>query len=68
MTVSEPGYAELTAMARRGARFHAREQVFDSEYLKAGEFPERRIVHTSTGGLFFHRGRGLGKRDEQTHG
>ncbi len=44
------------------------EQVFDGEYLKAGEFSERRIEHASTGGLFFHRGRGLGKRDEQTLG
>ncbi len=50
------------------AGFLPAEQVFDGEYLKTGECPERRIEHNSTGGLFFHRGRGLGKRDEQAHG
>ncbi len=45
----------------RHCRFLAREQVFDGEYLEAGELSERCIEHTSTGGLFFHRGRGLGK-------
>ncbi len=35
--------------------------------LKAGESPERRIEHTSTGGLCVHRGRGLGKRDEPVY-
>ncbi len=52
----------------RHRRFLTREQVFDDEYLKAGEFSERRIEHARTGGLLFHRGRGLGKRDEQAHG
>ncbi len=48
--------------------FLASEQVFDGEYLKAGGIPEYRIEHTSTGGLHFHRGRGLGKADELAHG
>ncbi len=34
-------------------RVLAREQVFNGDYLKAGEFPERRIEHASTGSLFF---------------
>ncbi len=59
---------ERGGVFRRHRRFFAREQVFDGDYLKAGEFPERRIEHASTGSLFFHRGRGLGKRDEQAHG
>jgi hypothetical protein len=33
----------------RHCRFLAREHVFDGEYLKAGELPERRIKHASTG-------------------
>jgi glutamate/tyrosine decarboxylase-like PLP-dependent enzyme len=33
----------------RNSWFLAREQVFDSEYLKASELPERRIEHVSTG-------------------
>ena len=52
----------------RHCRLLAREPVFDGEYLKAGKLSERRIEHASTGSLFFHRGRGLGKCDEQTHG
>ena len=53
---------------RRHGRFLAREHVFDGAYLKAREVPETRIEHASTGGLLFHRGRGLGKRDEQAQG
>ncbi len=52
----------------RHYRFLAREQVFDGENLEARELPERRIEHARNGGLLFHRGRGLGKRDEQAHG
>ncbi len=52
--------------------FHVRD-VKDAEQLNRictleylfqrynGEFPERRIKHASTGGLCFHRGRGLDK-------
>ncbi len=31
----------------RHRRFVAREQVFDSEYLEAGELPERRVEHAT---------------------
>ena len=62
------GPSERGGVFWRHCRFLAREQVFYGEYLKAGEFPEWRIEHARTGGLFFHRGRGLGKRDEQSHG
>ncbi len=34
----------------------------------ARELPERCVEHASTCGLLFHRGRGLGKFDEQAHG
>jgi len=52
----------------RHYRFLACEQVFDGEYLEARELPERRIEHARTGSFRLHRGRGLGKRDEQAHG
>ncbi len=53
------GPLERGGVFRRHCRFLAREQVFDSEYLKAGEFPERRIKHARTGSFLFHRGRGI---------
>ncbi len=62
----EFGFGELIPpLQRRGVlwrhrRLYTREQVFDGEYPKAGEFPERHIEHATTGGLFFLRGRGLG--------
>jgi hypothetical protein len=34
----------------RNSWFLSREQVFDGDYLKAGELPERRIEHASTRG------------------
>jgi hypothetical protein len=55
------GLLERGGVFWRHCRFLAREQVFDGDYLKAREFPERGSEHTSTGGLFFHRSRGLGK-------
>ncbi len=39
------GPLERGGAFRRHRRFHIREQVFDGEYLKAGELPERRIEH-----------------------
>ena len=42
------GLFECGRVLRWHGRFLAREQVFDGEYLKAGELPERRIEHAST--------------------
>ncbi len=49
------GPSEGGGVFRRHRRFLAREQVFDSEYLKAGELPERRIEHARTGSFRLHR-------------
>jgi len=42
------GSLESGGVFCRNSWFLAREQVFDGEYLKAGELPEWRIEHAST--------------------
>ena len=50
------GPLERGGVFRRHCRFLACEQVFDGDYLKAGELPERRIKHARTGSFFFSSG------------